>query len=92
LRSNRHKVRNAKNVPTGGIVESFNLIKANFEETDTSNRWQLVPDLQGLGGHYQLQLENLDLALTSFFYFVLPCRKRLEDGQPQGVGSGPLQT
>jgi hypothetical protein len=65
LRSNRHKVRNAKNVPTGGIVESFNLIKANFEETDTSNRWQLVPDLQGLGGHYQLQLENLDLGVRT---------------------------
>jgi hypothetical protein len=24
------------------IVENFNLIKAIFEETDTSNRWQLV--------------------------------------------------
>jgi len=25
------------------IVENFNVIKAIYEETDTSNRWQLVP-------------------------------------------------
>jgi hypothetical protein len=37
------------------IVENFNLIKAIFEGTDTSDRWQLVPDLQGVGGYYQLQ-------------------------------------
>jgi hypothetical protein len=56
------------------IVEKLQPHQSNFEGTDTSNRWQLVPDLQGLGGYLPaFKLESLDLALTRFFYFVLPC-------------------
>jgi hypothetical protein len=36
------------------IVEKLQPHQSNFEGTDTSDRWQLVPDLQGLSGYYQL--------------------------------------
>jgi hypothetical protein len=66
------------------IVENFNLIKAIFEGTDTSNRWQLVTDLQGLGGYHQLQTGKSRSSTHKVFYFVLPCRNGLEDGQAPG--------